>query len=699
MMSSDLLRNIGILAHIDAGKTTLTERILFYSGVISMMGEVHDGTTVTDWMPQEQERGITITAASIACDWKGTHINLIDTPGHVDFTVEVERSLRILDGAVAVVSATDGVQSQTEAVWRQANQHGIPVVVFVNKMDRDTADLHQVVADIEARLDVMPVLFQYPLMEEDQFVGVIDLIEREVLRFDDKSKGVLIRREPIPEDVADEAEIAREMLLDVILIDGDPLTDRYLLEGDLQTSEVWEAAARGVERSLLVPVFCGTALKNKGVQPLLDAIVRLLPAPTNRPPEMVEKAGERVPLEVGNDCPLAAMVFKRVIDPRIGSVTTLRVFSGTLRSGQEVLNSRTGERFRVGRLVRMLANEPEGVDCVAAGDIASAVDMPIQGTGDTLCDSEHPLTLEPMTFPQPVAVIALEAATLEDSEALERAVVELVEEDPTLRLAVDAHSGQLLIRGVGELQLEVLSERIRQDYRIHCRASQPQVSFLETVSGRTIAEANFSKEIGGRKEKVDLSIAMSPSERGAGIRVIWGNRLLHLRKDFIRATEEGLRSGLRGAGSGGLDVVDVEIEVQELSHDPETRNELAFQQVARDALRKGLAESKTIRLEPQMRVEIVTPEDYMGPVVGDLNARRGKITQVLARAKHQVIAATVPLSTMFGYASDLRSLTQGRASFTMQFNRYECVSSQAETSVPDGKTRKNSHGQGKVREK
>ena len=675
------LRNIGILAHIDAGKTTLTERVLFYSGVISMMGEVHDGTTVTDWMPQEQERGITITAASISCEWEGKRINLIDTPGHVDFTVEVERSLRILDGAVAVISATEGVQSQTEAVWRQARQHGIPVLVFVNKMDREGADLLQAVADIEARLDVEGVLFQIPIFEEERFVGVVDLVGRQSLRFDEKSKGVVVAHGPIPEELVEEAEIAREMLLDTILLDNDPVTDRYLLEGEIGPEDIWEAAARGVAKELYVPVFCGSALKNAGIQPLLDAIVHLLPSPATRPPERVEVAGERVPLDVESDEALAAMIFKRVIDPRIGSVTTLRVFAGTLRVGQEVLNSRTGERIVIGRLVRMLANEPEDVEKVGPGDIASVVDMPVQGTGDTLCHPEYPICLEPMTFPQPVAVIALEAATPEDSEALEKAVVELVEEDPTLRLAVDAHSGQLLVRGVGELQLEVLSERIRQDYRIHCRASKPQVSYQETLAGQVKSRARFSKLIEGRQEQVSLAASFSPSERGVGIRVIWGADLLRLKKDFLRATEEGLRAGLRGAGSDGLDVVDVEVEVLELTDLEGTKNELAFQWVGRECVRKAMAECKTIRLEPQMKVEIVTPDDYMGPVVGDLHARRGKVSQVLARAKHQVIVATVPLSTMFGYASDLRSLTQGRASFTMQFNRYESVVSPSETSV------------------
>lgn len=680
-MSIHDLRNIGILAHIDAGKTTLTERILFYSGVISMMGEVHDGTTVTDWMPQEQERGITITAASISCEWDGRRINLIDTPGHVDFTVEVERSLRVLDGAVAVVDATEGVQSQTETVWRQARRHGIPVLMFVNKMDREGADLLQAVADIEERLDVEGVLFQIPIFENECFVGIVDLVSREALRFDQATKGVLIERGPIPDELVDEVEIAREMLLDTVLLDNDPVTDRYLLEGELSSEDIWEAAARGVAQEQVVPVFCGSALKNSGVQPLLDAIVRLLPSPAERPPEMAEVAGERVSLQHENAGALAAMVFKRVIDPRIGSVTTLRVFSGSLRTGQEVLNSRTQERLVIGRLVRMLANEPESVDFVGPGDIASVVDMPVQGTGDTLCSPESPLSLEPMTFPQPVAVIALEAATPEDTEALEQAVVQLVEEDPTLRLAVDAHSGQLLVRGVGELQLEVLSERIRQDYRIHCRASQPQVSYKETVVGRVTATGKFSKVIEGRQEQVSLSVSIAPSERGVGIRVVWGANLLKLKKDFLRATEEGLRAGLRGGGADGLDVVDVEIEVLELADLEGTQNELAFQWVGREVVRKGLAESKTIRLEPQMKVEIVTPDDYMGPVVGDLHARRGRVSQVLARVKHQVIVATVPLSTMFGYASDLRSLTQGRASFTMQFNRYESVVSPGETSL------------------
>jgi len=676
MHSASQLRNIGILAHIDAGKTTLTERVLFYTGVIPLMGEVHDGNTVTDWMSQEQERGITITAASISCLWKGAHINLIDTPGHVDFTVEVERSLRILDGAVAVLSAVDGVQSQTEAVWRQAQHHRLPVLAFVNKMDREGADLHQVVADIEARLGVHPVLFQFPLVEEEEFVGVIDLIRRTVIRFDRESKGVLMHTEEIPEAFADEAEIAREMLLDAVLVEGDPLIDQYLLEGDLAPEAVLEACARAVRLGRIVPVFCGAALKNVGIQPLLDAIVDLLPSPAECEPERCERGGDSFSLPVTLDHPMVAMVFKRLNDLRVGSVTTLRVFSGTLKAGQKVQNARTGEVLVVGKLVRMLANEAVELDVVTAGDIAAVVDMPVQGTGDTLCEPGAGMRLEAMTFPQPVAFVALEAATAGDSEALEGAVKDLVEEDPTLALTIDPHSGQLLVRGVGELQLEVLSERIRQDYRLHCRASQPRVAYLETLDSEVVGRSEFSREVEGLHQSASIGLVLRPGTRGDGLHVEWGKWIQSVPKDFLRAAEEGIRLGMKGAGNAGFDVVDVEVEVNEIIHESSNSAELAFRQAARDATGFALTENKTIRLEPQMRVEIVTPDDYMGPVVGDLTARRGKITQVLAKAKHQVVTAIVPLSTMFGYASGLRSLTQGRASFTMQFHRYERSSSE-----------------------
>jgi len=679
------LRNIGILAHVDAGKTTLTERILFYTGVIPLMGEVHDGTTVTDWMPQEQERGITITAASIACEWRDVQLNLIDTPGHVDFTVEVERSLRVLDGAVAVLSAVDGVQSQTEAVWRQAQHHRLPMLAFVNKMDREGADLDQVVSDIEARLGVLPVLFQMPVFEEGVFQGVVDLVARKAIRFDSESKGVRMTSEPIPSAMEEEAEIAREMLLDAVLAEGDAMVDQYLTQGDLPAEMIVQAAAKAVRSGRIVPVFCGTALKNKGVQPLLDAIVDLLPAPQQALAERCERDGAQFVLPVDSNHPLAAMVFKRTNDLRIGSVTTLRVFSGTLRAGQEVQNSRTGEIFRIGKLVRMLANEPMPLEAVGAGDIASVVDLPAQGTGDTLCEPGKLLRLEPMTFPQPVAFVALEPATEAGCEPLEAAVRELVEEDPTLVFSTDPQTGQLLVRGVGELQLEVLSERIRQDYRIHCRASQPRVAFLETLAGPLDGQSCFSKIVDGDRAETTVKLLLRPGTRGDGLVLQWGVWVKTLPKDFLRALEEGIRKGLRGAGNSGFDVVDVEAELLDIISELDQSTELSFRHAAADAVVKAIGKNKTIRLEPQMRVEIVTPDDYMGAVVGDLSARRGKITQVLAKAKHQVVMAFVPLSTMFGYASSLRSLTQGRASFTMQFHRYEPSSTPETISRPKGK--------------
>lgn len=680
MNPASQLRNLGILAHIDAGKTTLTERILFYTGVIPLMGEVHDGTTVTDWMPQEQERGITITAASLSCEWRNTQINLIDTPGHVDFTVEVERSLRVLDGAVAVLSAVDGVQSQTEAVWRQAQHHNLPVLAFINKMDREGADLHQVVSEIESRLGVVPVLFQMPLLEEGVFRGVIDLIRRQAVEFDPATRGARLTVSPIPAELVDEAEIAREMLLDAVLGENDPLIDQYLLDGDLPAEDILQAAGRAVRAGRIVPVFCGSALKNQGIQPLLDAVVDLLPAPPQAPLEHCERGGEVFRLPVDSNHPLVAMVFKRMNDLRVGSVTTIRVFSGTLRAGEAIQNARTGEVFRVGKLVRMLANDPLPLESVGAGDIASVVDLPPQGTGDTLCQPGNIMRLEPMTFPQSVAFIALEAATETDCEALEKAVLELVQEDPTLVFGIDAQTGQVLVRGVGELHLEVLSERISQDYQIECRASKPRVAFLETLDQVAVGRASFSKTINSALQETTIELKLRPGNRGDGLILQWGHWVQKLSKDFIRAVEEGIRKGLKGAGSAGFDVVDVEVEITEIVYNLDSSSELSFCQAAANAMGQGLRKNKTIGLEPQMRVEIVTPDDYMGAVVGDLSARHGKITQVLAKAKHQVVTAYVPLSTMFGYASSLRSLTQGRASFTMQFHRYE------RSSTPEGKS-------------
>jgi elongation factor G len=684
MKPASQLRNLGILAHIDAGKTTLTERILFYTGVVPLMGEVHDGTTVTDWMPQEQERGITITAASISCEWRKIQINLIDTPGHVDFTVEVERSLRVLDGAVAVLSAVDGVQPQTEAVWRQAQHHSLPVLAFINKMDREGADLDQVVGEIESQLGVVPVLFQMPLLEEGAFRGVIDLVRRQAIEFDAASKGVRMKVGAIPSAFVEEAEIAREMLIDAVLGESDPLIDQYLLDGDLPAEAIVQAAGRAVRAGRIVPVFCGSALKNQGVQPLLDAIVDLLPSPSQAPLEQCERGGEVFSLPVDPSHPLVAMVVKRMNDLRVGSVTTLRVFSGTLRSGQEVQNARSGEVFQVGKLVRMLANEPFPLGSVGAGDIASVVDLPPQGTGDTLCEPGTIMRLEPMTFPQPVAFVALEAATETDCDALERAVRELVDEDPTLVFGIDSQTGQVLVRGVGELHLEVLSERILQDYGIECRASKPQVAFLETLEKTVVGRANFSKVINGTLQETTLELNVRPGNRGDGLLLQCGNWVQMLPKDFIRAVEEGIRKGLKGAGSAGFDVVDVEVEIVEILYDLDVSSELSFRQAATKAMGQALRKNKTIGLEPQMRVEIVTPDDYMGAVVGDLSARHGKITQVLAKAKHQVVTAYVPLSTMFGYASSLRSLTQGRASFTMQFHRYERSSTTDDKSSPKG---------------
>ena len=675
MFATSQLRNIGILAHIDAGKTTLTERVLFYSGVIPLMGEVHDGTTVTDWMSQEQERGITITAASISCRWRDTHINLIDTPGHVDFTVEVERSLRVLDGAVAVLSAVDGVQSQTEAVWRQAQHHRLPVLAFVNKMDREGADVHQVVSDIETRLGVKPVLFQLPLVVDEEFVGVIDILSREVVRFDSSTKGVRTTTESVPEHILDEVEIAREMLLDAVLVEGDPLVDAYLLHGDLPRETVIEAARRVVHAGKIVPVFCGAVLKNIGVQPLLDAVVDLLPAPTEITPETSIWGSAALALKADVEGPLAALVFKRMNDLRVGSVTYIRLFSGQLKVGDTVLNPRTGQHVVIGRLVRMLANEPVELKSVGAGDIAAVVGLEAQATGDTLCSIEHPLQLEAMTFPQSVAFVALEPATAEDSAPLEKAVRSLVEEDPTLQLSIDPHTGQLLVRGVGELQLEVLSERLRIDYRLHCRSSKPRVAYLETVSQSAEASACFSREVDAVLQEAEISIRLSAATRGDGLQLLWAKEHQDLPKDFLRAMEEGFRQGLKSAGDQGYDIVDVLIQVTDIQRKNDSETELAFRLSAREAVVKALSQIKTICLEPQMRVEIVTPDDYMGPVVGDLSARRGNITQVLAKAKHQVVTALVPLSTMFGYATDLRSLTQGRASFTMQFYRYERITS------------------------
>jgi len=672
-------RNIGIMAHIDAGKTTTSERILYYTGVSYKMGEVHEGAATMDWMEQEQERGITITSASTTCFWRNHRINLIDTPGHVDFTIEVERSLRVLDGAVALFDAVAGVEPQSETVWRQADRYAVPRIAFVNKADRIGADPARAVRQIRDRLRANPVVLQHPIGLEADFVGVVDLIAMKAIIWDDESLGAEFHVVDIPEEHRDDAFISRDEMLQALANVDDEMMAKYVDGGELSETDVRAALRRATITLRAVPVLIGAAFKNKGVQPLLDAVVDYLPSPLDVPPlagidpnDKNRKASTR---PVSDDAPFAALVFKIMTDPYVGQLTYFRVYSGTLESGHTVYNATKGKRERIGRLLQMHANKRVEIKDVQCGNIAAAVGLRTAATGDTLCDEHQPIVLEQITFPAPVISIAIEPKTQEDSERLGVALQKLSLEDPSFRVHTDPETSQTLISGMGELHLEIIVDRLFREFKVAAQVGKPQVAYRETVHSRepVLAEGRFIRQSGGRGQYGHCRITVEALPRGGGYQFVNATTGGVIPKEYIPAIDKGVHEAMQRGVLAGYPMTDIKVTLKDGSYHEVDSSELAFKIAGSMAFQEGAKRAGLVLLEPVMAVEVVTPEEFMGDVIGDLNARRGKITKLDSRPGLQIIDAEVPLAQMFGYATDLRSRTQGRATFTMQFGHYAPV--------------------------
>jgi elongation factor G len=666
------IRNIGIIAHIDAGKTTTTERILFYTGRTYKIGEVHEGTAVMDWMEQERERGITITAAATTAEWRDCQINIIDTPGHVDFTVEVERSLRVLDGGVVVFDAVAGVEPQSETVWRQADKYSVPRICFVNKMDRVGADFWATVQQIVDRLGANPLVIQLPIGREGEFRGVIDLVARKALVFsDDPAAAPTV--EEIPSDMVDETDTRRHDLIERVVEMDDALMMRYLDGDDISVEELKRALRLGVISNRLVPVLCGSALRNKGVQPLLDGVVDYLPSPLDIPPVTgIDPAtGDSLERPADPKAPFAALAFKIVADPFVGKLTYIRVYSGVLPSGSYVYNSTKDNRERVGRMLQMHANHREDIPEVSAGDIAAIVGLKGTSTGDTLCDQSSRVVLEAITFPEPVISVAIEPKTKADQDRMGNALGRLAEEDPTFRVRTDTDTGQTLIDGMGELHLEVIVDRMMREFRVDANVGRPQVSYRETVTKPVKAEGRFVRQTGGRGQFGHVWLQVTPLDRGSGFefvdKVVGGV----VPREYIGAVEAGVKEAMVNGVVTGFPVVDIRVELVDGSYHEVDSSEMAFKIAGSMALKSAVQKGAPVVLEPIMKVEVTTPEEFMGDIMGDLNARRGQIQGMELRANAQVIRALVPLGRMFGYATDVRSMSQGRATYSMEFSHYE----------------------------
>ncbi len=668
-------RNIGIMAHIDAGKTTTTERILYYTGRTHKLGEVDEGSTEMDWMEQERERGITITAAATTCFWGDTRINIIDTPGHVDFTMEVERSLRVLDGAIAILDAVSGVEPQTETVWRQADRYRVPRICYINKMDRTGADFERSVRMMGDRLGANPLVLQFPLGREGTFRGVVDLVTMQAVVWDDETLGAAFRAEPIPAELQAEAAQYRERLIESVAELDEGLMQRYL-EGEAIAEAAIRKAVRGGTLALKVtPVLCGASFKNKGVQPLLDAVVDYLPAPL----DLLEvegqnpKTGAPERRATSPKAPFAALAFKIMTDPYVGQLTYFRVYSGSVESGQTVYNPGRGKRERIGRLVRMHANKREEIKRVEAGDIAAGVGLRSARTGDTLCDETRPIVLESMDFPAPVISVAIEPKTKEGQEKLSLALAALGNEDPTFRAHTDEETGQTIISGMGELHLDIIVDRLKREFRVEANVGKPQVAYRETVTAPAEAEGRFVRQTGGKGQYGHVKITLEPAPAGAGFEFENGIVGGVIPKEFIPAVEKGIKEAMETGVVAGYPVVDARVTLHDGSYHEVDSSEMAFKIAGSLAFKEAARRAKPILLEPVMQVDVVCPEEFLGNVVGDLNARRGRVVGIEARAGSQTIRAEVPLAEMFGYATDLRSATQGRATHTMQFARYEPV--------------------------
>jgi elongation factor G len=668
-------RNIGIMAHIDAGKTTTTERILFYTGISHKIGEVHDGAATMDWMVQEQERGITITSAATTCFWRDHRVNIIDTPGHVDFTIEVERSLRVLDGAVAVFCGVGGVEPQSETVWRQADRYQVPRLAFVNKMDRVGADFERVVAQMRDRLNTSPVVLQLPLGAEEKLRGAIDLIKMKAIIWDDDSLGSNYREDEIPADMVDAAKAAREKLLEAVADLDEALMEKYLGGEAIAEAEIMAAVRKGTIAMKIVPVITGSAFKNKGVQTLLDAVVDYLPSPLDIPAMHGDNpdTGKEETRTASDDQPFTALAFKIMTDPYVGSLTFLRVYSGVLASGSYVFNSVKQKKERVGRLLKMHANKREEIKEVYAGDICAAVGLRDTTTGDTLSDEDHPIVLERMQFPEPVISIAIEPKTKADQEKLGSSLARLASEDPSFRVSSDAETGQTLISGMGELHLEIIVDRLTREFKVDANVGKPQVAYRETVRKSVENETRFVRQTGGRGQYAHVVLTVEPQPAGGGFAFVDGTKGGVIPREYIPAIEKGIKEALDTGVLAGYPVVDVKTTVTYGSYHEVDSSEMAFKIAGSMCFKEAARKADPVILEPIMSLEVVTPEDFMGDVIGDIARRRGRINGQEPRGNTQVISGQVPLAEMFGYATDLRSRTQGRATFTMQFSHYEPV--------------------------
>ena len=673
-------RNFGIMAHIDAGKTTTSERILFYTGKSHKIGEVHDGAATMDWMEQEQERGITIQSAATTAFWKGMdktfpehRFNIIDTPGHVDFTIEVERSLRVLDGAVFVLCAVGGVQPQSETVWRQANKYRVPRIAFVNKMDRTGANFFKVRDQLKSRLGAVPVPMQVPIGAEDGFEGVVDLLKMKAIHWDAASQGLNFEYRDIPADLVEVANEARAFMIESAAEASEELMDKYLEGGDLSEEEIIGGLRQRCLSTEIVPMFCGSAFKNKGVQAMLDGVVKLLPSPVDVPAVRgvdIDDETKELSRESSDKAPFSALAFKIMTDPFVGSLTFFRVYSGTLSAGDQVLNSVKGKKERIGRLLQMHSNQRDEIKEVLAGDIAAAVGLKDVTTGDTLCAQEHPIVLERMTFPEPVISMAVEPKTKSDQEKMGIALGRLAQEDPSFRVRTDEESGQTIISGMGELHLDIIVDRMKREFNVEANVGKPQVAYRETIRKALKQEGKFVRQSGGRGQYGHIVIEMEPGERGTGY--VYENAIVGgvVPKEYVVAAGKGIEEAMKNGVLAGFPVVDVKIKAVDGSFHDVDSNEMAFKVAGSMAFKEGFMKASPVLLEPIMKVEVVTPEDYMGDVMGDLSRRRGILQGSDDTPSGKVINAMVPLGEMFGYATAMRSMSQGRATFTMEFDHY-----------------------------
>ncbi|NLC07782.1 MAG: elongation factor G [Syntrophomonadaceae bacterium] len=672
------IRNIGIMAHIDAGKTTTTERMLFYTGRVHRMGEVDHGSATMDWMPQEQERGITITSAATTCYWKNHRINIIDTPGHVDFTVEVERSLRVLDGAIAIFCAVAGVQPQSETVWRQADRYQVPRIAYINKMDRVGANFYGAVDMIKERLGAKALPIQLPIGAEDSFQGIIDLVTNQAIIYrEDDELGLEPQITEVPAELSEQAARYREELLEAVAEANEDLMVKYLEGETLTEQEIYRGIRQATLAVKFIPVLCGTSFRNRGVQNLLDAVVHYLPSPRDIPAirGVIRDTGQEVERRASDDEPFSALAFKIAVDPYVGKLTYFRVYSGKLKSGSYVYNATRDRKERIGRLLQMHANHREEVNEVRTGDIVAAVGLRDTFTGDTLCDEQAAVILESMSFPEPVIDVAIEPRSKADQDKMAGALQKLAEEDPTFKTSVDAETGQVIISGMGELHLEIITDRLLREFKVNADVGKPQVAYRETLSNRVRAEGRFIKQTGGRGQYGHVWLELEPQELGKGFEFV--NRIVAgaIPKEYIPAVEAGVREAMECGVMAGYPVVDIRVTLYDGSYHEVDSSEIAFKMAGSMALRAGMSKGSTVLLEPVMKVEILVPEDYVGEVIGDLNARRGRIQGIEHQGSLQIIRAFVPLAEMFGYTTDLRSSTQGRGNHVMQFSHFEVVPS------------------------